>query len=65
MSKRIYVVLGEHGDKITERLVSAATAAQAIRHVVSNTYDAKVPSQAKLVELVSSGVKVEEAGSDE
>lgn len=65
MNKRIYVVMGDIGNKIEEHLVKASTASQAIRHVVSNTYDAKVPSQDKLVDLISKGVKIQEAGQDE
>lgn len=54
---RIYVVDGKH-------LVRAATAAQALRHVVKNKHTVVVATQDALVELVSGGTKVEESSGD-
>lgn len=60
MTTRIYRVISAHGDK----LVRAASQAQAIRHVVANTYTAKVASQDDLITMLESGVKVEDAGAE-
>lgn len=47
------------------RLVRAATQAQAIRHVVRSIYTAVVASQDQIVDLMTTGVKVEDAGEEE
>lgn len=62
-NSRIYVVrtVSEGGPV---RLVDAANQAQAIGHVVRNTYTAEVAEQRELVELVGKGVKVEKAGAE-
>jgi len=57
--KRIYEVT--HKPTGETRLVRAATKPQAIHHVSRGTHDAKVASQDRLVDLVSNGVKVEDA----
>jgi len=61
MSQRIYVVTGEQ----QPRLVRASSQAQAIGYVVRNKYKAAVASQTDLIELLSQGVKVEEATEEE
>lgn len=63
--KRIYIVgVHEEGKKVAHRLVRAGTVAQAIRHVAKPMFEAEVASQDRLVELVSHGIKVEDAGED-
>jgi hypothetical protein len=52
---RIYVVGGPSGI----RLVNANTKSQAIAHVAHNTIHAHVASQTDLVELLATGVAVE------
>lgn len=47
------------------RLVRAPNAAQAIRHVVRGLFKAEVATQTQLVDLLTAGVKVEEAGDSE
>ena len=59
--KRIYIV-GTADNQ--PRLVRASGKAQAIGHVVRDTFAAVVPTQDELIKLVSSGVKVEETGDD-
>ncbi len=54
---RIYLVASSSG----KQLVEAANASQAIRHAVRSDYTASVATQAELVALVQSGVKVERA----
>lgn len=60
MSKRIYRVISANGDK----LVRASSQAQAIRHVVTNTYTAKVATQDDLISMLESGMKVDDASAD-
>ena len=60
---RIYLVTNIAG--APERLVRATTQAAAIRHVVRTSYAANVAGQEALVDLVASGVKVEQAGQDD
>lgn len=61
---RIYRVIensdGTRADAIYH-LVRAASAAQAVRHVVSPRFTADVATPDQLVELVGAGVKVREA----
>lgn len=64
-SQRIYLVTTHKGDR---RLVRASHRSQAINHVARTLMEASVARQDELVELVSSGVKVEsvrDADSDE
>lgn len=61
MSTRIYRVISRHGDK----LVRAASQAQAIRHVVANSYTAKVATQDDILSMLESGCKVLDATKDE
>ena len=62
MSLRIYRVINT--ETAAERLVRAQSQAQAIRHVVKETYRAAVAGQETIVELLTSGVKVEDAGAE-
>ena len=56
---RVYRILDGEGD----RLVRAASAAQAIRHAASHM-TARVATQDDMAELVGQGAKIEEAGED-
>ena len=60
MSKRIYLVESTDAQE-AKRLVKATSPSQAVRHVASK-YSAEVASQDQLVQLLSVGVKVEDAG---
>jgi hypothetical protein len=60
MTTRIYRVISGHGDK----LVRAGSQAQAIRHVVSNTFHARVASQKDMEDMLGSGNKVENAAAE-
>jgi hypothetical protein len=57
---RIYVISGDS----TDRLVRAATSAQAIRHVVRNRFVSRLADQEEIVKLMGSGIRVEDAGDD-
>lgn len=59
---RIYVVTNRGDD--TQRLVRATTPAQAIRHVVRGTFGVAVAAQDTPVDLLQSGVTVEDAASE-
>jgi len=64
-SQRIYLVTTHKGDR---RLVRASHRSQAINHVARSMMEASVARQDELVELVSSGAKVEsvrDADTDE
>ena len=67
---RIYVVshkpghLHTGGPEANHRLVRAANASQAMRHVAENTLAVGVARQDELVELLTAGVKVENAGHE-
>lgn len=61
-AKRIYVV--SDGTPDHSVLVRASSQAQAVHHVVSSRYTAKVASQSDLVVLLGVGVKVQEAGNE-
>lgn len=61
---RIYVVREQRDDGERVALVDAATAAQAIGHVVRGQFTAKVAEQVELVEHVGKGVKVQKAGAE-
>lgn len=58
MTTRIYLVTEAEG--IPDRLIEAASAAQAIRYV-TRPFKASVASQADLVRMVKEGVEVENA----
>lgn len=60
MRERIYTVMNEVTGNV--RLVMASNRAQAISHVATSILDCKVASQADLVQHVSEGVEVEQAG---
>lgn len=62
MSQRIYRVI--NAETAAEHLVRASSQAQAIRHVVKETYRAAVAGQETIVELLTSGVKVQDAVID-
>lgn len=57
--KRIYEVT--HKPSAEPRLVRATNQAQALRHVVRDTYEVVVASQDRLVSLVQQGRAVEDA----
>ena len=56
---RIYTVI----DGENQRLVRAASPAQAVRHVANNQFDVRVSTQTDLENLINAGVKVETAGA--
>lgn len=60
MALRIYRVINT--ETAAEHLVRASNQAQAIRHVVKEAYRAAVAGQETIVELLTSGVKVQDAG---
>lgn len=64
MQTRIYTVSSNGVTGNQTRLVEAASAAQAIRHVTRGTWNAEVPNTKQLAELMKSGVSVEKAGDD-
>lgn len=67
MSSRIYVVNLEKttpGSNPVAYLVRASSAGQAIRHVTKPLITCHVAGQGELVNLLGSGVKVEEAGDE-
>lgn len=61
METRIYVVRHSLGESEVKKLVRAGTPAQAIRHAVKASVEARVAEQDDIVALVSAGAKVEEA----
>lgn len=61
MSKRIYIVEAKGSQGPQSRLVDASTQAQAIRHVVGATFEARVASAREVAEMVQAGLKVEAA----
>lgn len=63
MSTRIYVVSSK-SNTAADRLVKAATPAQALRHVASGLFEVEVASQDALVKLAGSGIQVEVAGAE-
>lgn len=66
MATRIYLVAKAAGTGDEQgHLVRAATQAQAVRHVVRNTYQAEVATQEQLVDLMTAGAKVEDAGEEQ
>lgn len=60
--KRIYAVADKKAGVC--HLVKAATQAQAVGHVVRGQFVAEVASQEVLVDLMTAGKKVEEAGAE-
>lgn len=68
MATRIYAVGPKKGSGAqpveSVRLVRASTQAQAVRHVVRNTFTAEVATQEQLVDLMTVGVRVEDAGEE-
>ena len=56
-NSRIYRIIDGEGD----RLIRAASAAQAVRHAASH-FKARVASQDDIAELVGQGAKIETAG---
>jgi hypothetical protein len=57
-ARRVYEVGNSAGLPI--RLVKAQSKAQAVSHVVDGTFSAEVPSQDRLIELVTQGCVVED-----
>lgn len=61
--RRVYAV--RHIATGTTRLVRAVNVATAVRHVVRTDYTAEVASQDDLIDLLSAGTRVEDAGADD
>jgi len=61
--RRVYVVTCHSTGE--PRLVRATNVATALRHVVRTAYQCEVASQDTLIELLSAGVQVEDAGADD
>lgn len=61
--RRVYAI--HHIASGTTRLVRASNAATALRHVVRSDYSAEVASQDDLIELLTSGTRVEDAGTED
>lgn len=59
-STRIYEVRNTEGD--FSRLVEAASASQAVRHVTKAQYKVSVPSAMEVAKAMAGGAKVETAG---
>lgn len=62
MNARIYVVVDTQTN--SERLVSANSQAQAVRHVVGERFSAAAASAGDVAKLMQAGVKLETAGAD-
>lgn len=60
--KRIYVVTNTTSTPNRQRLIRAATPAQAVRHAARDSFDVVVASQDALVTLLGAGIQVETAG---
>lgn len=60
MQTRIYLVRSTR-DGIPARLIEAASAAQAVRHVVSKEYAAHVPTTKEVASAMNAGILVEAA----
>jgi hypothetical protein len=60
---RIYRVIETESDA-ADRLVDAGSQSQAIRHVVGSRFEATIASPHEVANLVSKGVMVETAGSE-
>lgn len=58
MKERIYVVRSAAGN---ERLVKAASQAQALRHVARSLFEVYAAAPIEVVELMERGVKAEQA----
>jgi hypothetical protein len=52
-------------DDTNPRLVRATSKAQALAHVVRNTFSTRIPTQDELIALAKAGVEVEEVNSEE
>ena len=59
---RVYKVVNKAGEK---QAIRAQNPAQAIRHAARNEYTAKVASQSDLIDMLSAGIKVQDAGEVE
>lgn len=70
-AKRIYLVTrlvkdgAAEGTKPEYRLVNATSHQAAVRHVTRELYETEVATPYKVAEIAASGVRLEEAGSDE
>ena len=64
MATRIYIVTPRGEGAAPQRLVRAASPAQARNHVARETLGVAVAGQEALVDLVADGVKVEDAGAE-
>lgn len=62
-NKRIYVVTEKVADSDVQKLVNAASQAQAIAHVVKGRFSAESASPNDVVRLMTAGAAVEETGS--
>lgn len=61
METRIYIVRSRGVDPTPTRLVEAASAAQAVRHVVKSQYHVEACTPKVIASVMSSGVMVEDA----
>jgi|GEM_PF-1132267 len=61
--RRVYAI--NHPSTGTTRLVRAVNVAAALRHVVRSDYTAEVATQDDLIDLLSAGTRVEDAGADD
>ena len=61
---RIYVVTETTESGVDERLVRAASQAQAIRHVVIGRFDAAAASTEDVARLVAAGTAIQTAGEE-
>ena len=57
MAKRVYKVVASDG-KV--RLIETISKVAAIAHVVESSFTASLPTQRELIDLVKSGVEIEE-----
>lgn len=63
MQTRIYVVIRETENTSETRLVTAASQAQALRHVAKGDYSVKVASTKDVAHWMGLGAKIEAADS--
>lgn len=59
-----YLIEGTHANAGPDRLVKAATKAQAVAHVAKQDYTVKVASVDDVVEAMKDGVAVETVGEE-
>lgn len=64
LDTRVYVITDRKTDQRV-RLVSAANPSQALRHVANDQWSAIVASQRDLIDLLPTGITVENARAEE